>query len=73
MLYIRVKKDGTIYDWNRFLAENPECEVVTEEQAYPERFIPPSIKGKPSKVNVATAGIVKPTRKIPEASSGWPT
>jgi len=41
-MYIRVKKDGFIYDYNEYLARNPECEVVPEEIAYPERFIPPS-------------------------------
>lgn len=38
--YIRVIKDGFIYDYNDILAKNPACEVVTEEQAYPERFVP---------------------------------
>jgi hypothetical protein len=39
-MYIRVRKDGFIYDYNEILAQNPECEVVPEEVAYPERFIP---------------------------------
>lgn len=39
-MYIRVKKDGFIYDYNEILAKNPECEVVPEEIAYPERFMP---------------------------------
>ena len=41
-MYIRVKADGFIYDFNPILAKNPECEVVPEEVAYPERFIPPA-------------------------------
>ena len=41
-MYIRVKKDGFIYDFNPILAQNSECEVVTEEIAYPERFVPPA-------------------------------
>jgi hypothetical protein len=39
-MFIRVKKDGTIYDYNDILAKNPGCEVIPEEVAYPERFIP---------------------------------
>ena len=39
-LYIRVKNDGFIYEFNEILAENPNCEVVAEEVAYPERFVP---------------------------------
>jgi hypothetical protein len=41
-MYIRVKRDGFIYDYNPIMAKNPECEVVPEEVAYPERFIPPA-------------------------------
>ena len=41
-MYIRVRKDGFIYDYNPTLAKNPDCEVVPEEIAYPERFIPPA-------------------------------
>lgn len=42
-MYIRVKADGFIYDFNPILAKNPDCEVVLEEIAYPERFIPPAV------------------------------
>jgi hypothetical protein len=46
-MYIRVKKDGFIYDYNEILAKNPGCEVIAEEVAYPERFIPvQAIKAK---------------------------
>lgn len=38
--YLRNKKDGFIYEWDEILAANPLCEAVTEEQAFPERFIP---------------------------------
>ena len=41
-MYVRVKKDGFIYEFNPILAKNPDCEVVPEEIAYPERFIPPA-------------------------------
>jgi len=39
-LYIRVKKDGFLYGYNAILAENPDCEVITEREAFPERFVP---------------------------------
>ena len=41
-MYIRVKADGFIYDFNPILAKNQDCEVVPEEIAYPERFISPA-------------------------------
>ncbi|MEI2419102.1 hypothetical protein V6O07_02425, partial [Arthrospira platensis SPKY2] len=37
--YLRNKKDGFIYPWHPTLAKNPLCEEVTEEQAFPERFV----------------------------------
>lgn len=38
-MYLRNKKDGFIYEWNEILAKNPLCEPVTEEEAFPERFV----------------------------------
>lgn len=40
-MYIRVKKDGFIYEYNEILAKNAECEVISEEVAYPEKFANP--------------------------------
>lgn len=39
--YLKNKVDGTVYDWHPILAKNPKCEEVTEEEAYPERFVKP--------------------------------
>ena len=62
-MYIRVRKDGTIYDYNEILAKNPDCEVISEEIAYPERFMPEVAKTKPkrkSALDLATADIPEP-------------
>ena len=40
-MYIRVIKDGFIYEYNEILAKNIECEVIPEEIAYPENFADP--------------------------------
>ena len=45
-LYIRVKSDGFIYDYNERMAVHPSCEVVTEREVYPERFITPEVAQK---------------------------
>lgn len=45
-LYIRVKKDGFIYDYNERMAVHPSCEVVTEREVYPERFITRAVAEK---------------------------
>lgn len=60
MRYLRNKQDGFIYDWNEILAANPLCEEVTEEEAYPERFIPAKQKGRKTTIALET-------KEIPEA------
>lgn len=65
--YLRNKKDGFIYDWHPILAQNSLCEEVTEEQAYPERFLEPEVVEKVEKVrtrrgklDLTTAEVVEP-------------
>lgn len=38
--YLKGHKDGWIFEWDPILANNPSVYEVTEEEAYPERFIP---------------------------------
>lgn len=79
-MYIRVKKDGFIYDYNEILAQNPECEIVPEEIAYPERFMPPEPpkrKKRGAALDLSTADIPEPPPYTPpelaaEASRGLP-
>jgi len=66
-MYIRVKKDGFIYDYNDILARNPACEVITEEQAYPERFMPEAAKKKATRKSKKVAPVIDmSTDDIPE-------
>jgi hypothetical protein len=60
--YLRGKKDGFIYDYTALLAENPMVEEVTEEEAFPEKFIPKKQKGRKSDLDLTT-----PDEAIPEA------
>jgi hypothetical protein len=46
--FIRVKRDGTVYPFSEVLAENPQCEVITEEEAFPDKF--PKAKPKVKEV-----------------------
>ena len=58
--WLRDKKHGIIYGWDEVLAENDKLELVTEEEAFPERFIPKDKKGKRSKkatLDLSTADI----------------
>jgi len=69
-MYIRIKKDGFIYEYNEYLAKNPACEVISEEVAYPERFMnieqaAPYAKAKTSKTK--KKGLDLSTADIPEA------
>lgn len=74
-MYIRVKKDGFIYEYNEILAKNADCEVVSEEVLFPERFIPEHLADRvePVEPKVKAAGRKKKgaldlsTADIPEA------
>lgn len=77
--YIRVKADGFIYEYNEILAQNPACEVVTEEEAFPERFIPTHAAGRKKKgiLDLTTNNIPEPPPYTPpelaaEVSRGLP-
>tara|TARA_R100000781_G_scaffold12252_2_gene10922 strand:+ start:295 stop:672 length:378 start_codon:yes stop_codon:yes gene_type:complete len=52
--WLRHKKDGTIYGWTKILASNPAVEEVTEEVAFPEKFIPKKQKARKAKLDLAT-------------------
>lgn len=44
--YMRHRIDGTIYEWSEFLATNPLVVEVSEEQAFPEKFVKPEMVEK---------------------------
>lgn len=46
--------DGEIYRWNEILAENPRTKEVTEEEAFPEKFIPKAQKGRKPELDLST-------------------
>tara|TARA_R110000824_G_scaffold61410_1_gene163301 strand:- start:2238 stop:2612 length:375 start_codon:yes stop_codon:yes gene_type:complete len=52
--WLRNKRDGTIYGWTQVLANNPLVEEVTEEVAFPEKFIPKTQKTRASDLKLAT-------------------
>lgn len=67
MRYLRNRNDGFIYPWNEFLATNPLCEEVTEEQAFPEKFEPKVAKGRKAKVNLTTEDVPEAPQADPMA------
>lgn len=75
--YLRHKVKGTIYNWNEYIALNPNVEAVSEEEAYPERFIPKAHRGRKPKVNLTTDVLpeepdLTPPELAEEASRGLP-
>ena len=46
--------DGEIYRWKEILAENPRTKEVTEEEAFPEKFIPKAQKGRKPELDLST-------------------
>jgi hypothetical protein len=78
MRYLRNRRDGTIYEWDAILAENPLCEEVTEQEAYPEKFIPPAQKARKSKLKLDTEEVPEAPEVVNEelnleASKGLPS
>jgi hypothetical protein len=80
-MYLRNKKDGFIYGWNEILAKNPLCEAVTEEEAFPERFVNKvqveKVRRRGSGLNLSTAEIPSPPMQTSaelsaDASRGLP-
>lgn len=61
--FLKHRKNGRIYSYHKHLAENPDMVEVTEEQAYPERFVPKKQVGRKAKVNLET-------KKVPEPPKG---
>ena len=62
--WLRNIKDGEIYGWDEILAENPLTEEVTEEQAFPEKFIPKKQKGRKTKVKLKTEVIPEDEKAV---------
>jgi hypothetical protein len=56
-MYIRVKADGFIYDYNEMLARNSLCEVITEQEAYPEREITEEVAERIKKTRAKKTGL----------------
>lgn len=67
MRYLRNRNDGFIYPWDAILADNPLCEEVTEEQAFPERFEPKAAKGRKPKVSLNTVDTFEAPQDDPMA------
>lgn len=62
--YLRNKADGFIYEWHPILANNPKCEEITEQEAFPERFAPVEVVEKAKR---RTKKLALETDDIPEA------
>lgn len=44
--WLRHKTDGTIYEWDKYLDKHPKLEEVSEEIAFPEKFLTPGIAAR---------------------------
>ena len=67
--WLRNKKDGEIYQWNEIIAQNPNVEEVTEEEAFPEKFVPKAQKKRKPIISLKTKNVPKaPPNTKPELS-----
>jgi hypothetical protein len=68
--WLRHKIDGTIYNYNNILCNNSAVEEVTEEIAFPERFIPKKQKSRKTKLDLSTGEKVVADAKPKKKSTG---
>lgn len=64
--YLRNKNDGTIYPWHALLAQHESVEEVSEEEAFPERFIDKKLVAKVKRRRKKAKAPSLETKKIPE-------
>lgn len=50
--YLRAKTNGIILHYDERLANHPDWEAVTEQEAFPERFAPVDLKVRDKKVDL---------------------
>lgn len=67
--YLKSKKQGDVYIWHELYAKNEDLYEVTEQEAFPERFMPESAKARSSALadKLATSEVV-----IEKATTGTP-
>lgn len=61
-MFLKHRKNGRVYTYHKHLAENPDLYEVSEQEAYPERFIPEKQKGRKTKVDLKTEKIPEPPK-----------
>ena len=60
--FLKHKLHGRVYTYHKHLAENPDFYEISEEEAFPERFIPKAQRGRKAKVDLKTEKIPKPPK-----------
>ena len=53
VMYLRANKSGAILPYNDRLAKNPGVTLVTEREAFPERFAPVKLEERKSAINIS--------------------
>lgn len=68
--FFQHRKNGTIYPYNERLANNPDVLLVTEQEAYPERFAPKAVIEHVKKVDISIKEeVVAPPFTPPELAA----
>lgn len=67
--YLKSKKDGDIFIWHELMAKNENVYEVTEQEAFPERFMPDTAKTRSSTL---ADKLATPEGTIDRATTGTP-
>ena len=49
-IWLKHREDGSIYDWNEYLAKHPKLYEVTDEELFPEKYAPPQVIAKMNEI-----------------------
>jgi hypothetical protein len=68
--WLKHREDGSIYDWNEYLAKHPKLYEVSDEEVFPEKYAPPQVIAKMEEIK-AKHGEQLPlfTKNIPEEAA----
>lgn len=60
--FLKHKANGRIYSYHKYLAENPDFYEVSEEEAYPEKFVPKAQQKRKPKMSLKTKEVPEPPK-----------
>jgi len=58
--FLKHRLNGRVYSYHKYLAENKDFYEVSEQEAFPEKFMPAKQKGRKSGLSLETPDVPEP-------------